>query len=40
MQPAMSERRTPAPRPVEASGTFAIGDLRVRRLGFGAQPRQ
>jgi pyridoxine 4-dehydrogenase len=36
MQPAMSERRTPAPRPVEASGTFAIGDLRVRRLGFGA----
>ncbi|MGA7119763.1 MAG: aldo/keto reductase [Polyangiaceae bacterium] len=31
----MSESRT-APRPAGSGGTFAIGDLRVHRLGFGA----
>src|ERR1700726_1532175 len=25
-----------SPRPAEASGTFSIGDIPVRRLGFGA----
>jgi pyridoxine 4-dehydrogenase len=35
MQPAMSESRT-APRPAGPSEKFAIGDLRVHRLGFGA----
>jgi pyridoxine 4-dehydrogenase len=36
MQPAMSVNRAQVRRPVEASGTFAIGDLQVHRLGFGA----
>jgi pyridoxine 4-dehydrogenase len=36
MQPEMSVNRRATPRPVEASGTFAIGELRVHRLGFGA----
>jgi pyridoxine 4-dehydrogenase len=36
MQPEMSVNRTATRRPVEASGTFAIGDLPVHRLGFGA----
>ncbi len=36
MQPAMSVNRARAPRPVEASGTFTIGDMRVHRLGFGS----
>lgn len=28
--------RTSSARPIDASGTFGIGDLRVHRLGFGA----
>jgi pyridoxine 4-dehydrogenase len=36
MQPGMSVNRTATPRPVEGSGTFAIGELRVHRLGYGA----
>jgi pyridoxine 4-dehydrogenase len=36
MQQEMSVNRTATPRPVEASGSFTIGDLRVHRLGFGA----
>jgi pyridoxine 4-dehydrogenase len=36
MQPATSVNRTVTRRPVEASGTFMIGELRVHRLGFGA----
>ena len=35
MQPGMSVNRAAVPRPVEASGTFTLGDLRVHRLGFG-----
>jgi aryl-alcohol dehydrogenase-like predicted oxidoreductase len=35
MEPVTIDTRT-TQRPVEASGTFAIGDLRVHRLGFGA----
>jgi aryl-alcohol dehydrogenase-like predicted oxidoreductase len=35
MEPVTIDTRTTA-RPVEASGTFTIGDLRVHRLGFGA----
>jgi aryl-alcohol dehydrogenase-like predicted oxidoreductase len=31
----MSVNRPTLPRPVEASGTFTIGELRVHRLGFG-----
>jgi aryl-alcohol dehydrogenase-like predicted oxidoreductase len=34
-QPTIDTRNLAA-RPVEASGTFTIGDLRVHRLGFGA----
>ena len=26
----------PQSRPIESSGTFNLGDLRVHRLGFGA----
>jgi aryl-alcohol dehydrogenase-like predicted oxidoreductase len=36
MQPATSVTRAQPKRPVEASGTFKIGDLPVHRLGFGA----
>ena len=36
MQPEMSVNRSATRRSVEASGTFAIGELRVHRLGFGA----
>ena len=36
MQPGMSVNRTATPRPVEGSGTFGIGELRVHRLGYGA----
>jgi pyridoxine 4-dehydrogenase len=36
MQPEMNVNRRTPPRPVEASGTFAIGELHVHRLGFGA----
>jgi aryl-alcohol dehydrogenase-like predicted oxidoreductase len=36
MQQGMSVNRTTTARPVEASGSFTIGDLRVHRLGFGA----
>jgi aryl-alcohol dehydrogenase-like predicted oxidoreductase len=36
MQPAISEQPSAPRRPVEASGTFVLGDLRVHRLGFGA----
>ncbi len=33
----MTDQTAPAPsRPVEASGTFALGEVEVRRLGFGA----
>src|SRR5690348_10338382 len=32
----MSTTMTPTARPAEASGTFLIGDIPVRRLGFGA----
>src|SRR5690242_17161089 len=32
----MSATMTPTARPAEASGTFLIGDIPVRRLGFGA----
>jgi aryl-alcohol dehydrogenase-like predicted oxidoreductase len=36
MQTETSVNRTATTRPVDASGTFTIGDLRVHRLGFGA----
>ena len=36
MQQEMSVKPAATPRPVEASGSFTIGDLRVHRLGFGA----
>ena len=36
MQQGMSVNRTTTARPVEASGSFTIGDLRVHRLGYGA----
>jgi aryl-alcohol dehydrogenase-like predicted oxidoreductase len=36
MQPEMSKQASTLRRPVEASGTFVLGDLRVHRLGFGA----
>ena len=36
MQPEMSVSRAGTRRPVEASGTFKIGELSVHRLGFGA----
>jgi pyridoxine 4-dehydrogenase len=36
MQTETSVNRTTTTRPVDASGTFTIGDLRVHRLGFGA----
>jgi len=36
MQTGTSVNRAAIRRPVEASGTFAIGELRVHRLGFGA----
>src|SRR5258708_8575284 len=35
MEQATSNRAA-AQRPVEASGTFRMGDLQVHRLGFGA----
>jgi pyridoxine 4-dehydrogenase len=35
MQPGMSVNRAAVPRPVDASGMFTIGELRVHRLGFG-----
>jgi aryl-alcohol dehydrogenase-like predicted oxidoreductase len=36
MEQATSANRAAAQRPVEASGTFTVGDLQVHRLGFGA----
>jgi pyridoxine 4-dehydrogenase len=36
MQTETSVNRTATTRPVDASGTFTIGDIRVHRLGFGA----
>jgi len=36
MQSGMSVNTAPTPRPVEGSGTFALGELRVHRLGLGA----
>jgi pyridoxine 4-dehydrogenase len=36
MEQATSTNRAVAQRPVEASGTFRMGDLQVHRLGFGA----
>jgi pyridoxine 4-dehydrogenase len=36
MQQGMSVNRATTPRPVDASGSFTIGDLPVHRLGFGA----
>jgi aryl-alcohol dehydrogenase-like predicted oxidoreductase len=36
MQQGMSEQASTRFRPVEASGTFVLGDMRIHRLGFGA----
>jgi pyridoxine 4-dehydrogenase len=36
MQAVASANATKSRHPVEASGTFMIGDLRIHRLGFGA----
>jgi aryl-alcohol dehydrogenase-like predicted oxidoreductase len=36
MQPETSAQSAVVRRPVEASGTLSLGDLRVHRLGFGA----
>jgi pyridoxine 4-dehydrogenase len=36
MQSGMSVNRKATARPIEASGTFKVGELRVHRLGFGA----
>ncbi len=36
MQPATSGDRATTQRPIDGSGTFMLGDMRVHRLGFGA----